>query len=889
MSRPLIWIYPLLTLPLTLPARCQQDNQTLTFANLTSGATIVQANKTISTTSGDSFTVGGSANVTFQAGTSITLWPGFTANALNGGATFKAYIAPIVDYTISGTVTNASGGALAGATVTLSGSMGGSTTTGSNGTYSLPVAPGQAYSYTATPTMAGQTFSPASMGPYINVTTNISGVTFRENSTILTTVTDFINCVKSTGSGASCILAGGPYTIDSTTGPIVVGRNVVVGGSTDPGNPTLLIRGQYYTGAMMRVGRDVNYNPVPLTNVTIQSLTFCGGLHRYDNGNPAHPDGDPQNPCPITLPNGTTCDSLISTGGFCDSDFVVLGTGPAQAWASGPGAPFNNMGPYNVTVANCRFEDVTGGLLIAPYAVGEVINDVYLHDNTISSGGAQIGAFGASTSTNWADYTQCDNWTSVPGHVAFAEDTTVPFPRNIRFDHNTFWINAGGVSGLGRYVQVTNNPINGYYWSTGGGGGAIEQESCADQVKIAGNTLCGDWDTNPNSQTYNTCIGWQSGATGPSGMELYSRNLTVSSNTVSGYAVEGIGVLSTYSANISSNHLYDNNRSALDPEDIKVATRYPWPVPCNPGTSCPAYRDTLGLAVQNNDSVGQPANYTNHVQYGVYLVDGGEGSTNNVNICGIQMIQGLMCGISGNAGLAYTVADTAMDQRVTADTSNIRPAATVLADSNPDTIATFPEGTPPLGVPTGYFLFGATDPLGLSDMNGYSYGCNPVTNQCGYIWGSIQGLFDPQADPINLGRYGPYTTSTACSFLYIPAYNVVYLDDTAGDGKYNAGSSLVGNGGQTIGNSVCSINGANSTLTPSQPTAGQHYIEINLDITFHQTGTYYIYEVAVNNSVLYSTSNQGFSGLNPPPPDTGPSADYGRWSLWGYWPVTIAQ
>jgi len=433
----------------------------------------------------------------------------------------------------------------------------------------------------------------------------------------------------------------------------------------------------------------------------------------------------------------------------------------------------------------------------------------------------------------------------------FADDTGVALPRNIRFDSNTFYVNAGSVSGRGRYVQVTNNWVYGYYWTTGGGGGAIEQETCADQVRITGNMLYGNW---------------EAGSTGPSGMELYSRNLTVSGNTVSGYANEGIGIFSVYSAAVTGNHVYNNNLCyGTDPgcgnnPDIKIATRFPWPGTCHPGgNTCDADRDVQGLTVTGNDSASQAAG---KVQYGIFFDACCDGSTDNVT--------GDV--VSGNS-LSVTGVVVACDPHVSANTC---PPSTQTGGI-PHTIAPFPEGSPPLGAPLGandpslrvppppnerYFRFGANDPGGPGNLHNY--------------YASIQVIFDAVTNPNqpDPGFGGPYGTQAACHFAYYPGFSLVYLDAPSANFSWTGGSSVVGSGGGLLDNGICVINAGNSTHS-----TGQQYVELVLDIAFHQTGTWYMYEIATNNTSTPSGTNQLGPNGNPISP----------WSIWGYWPVTIAQ
>jgi sugar lactone lactonase YvrE len=85
-------------------------------------------------------------------------------------------ISIISNHSISGTVTQ-NGSGLSGVTVSLSGTSTASTTTDANGNYSFgDLAKG---SYTITPSLTGDTFSPSSSSQTVN-NTNISGVDFTE-------------------------------------------------------------------------------------------------------------------------------------------------------------------------------------------------------------------------------------------------------------------------------------------------------------------------------------------------------------------------------------------------------------------------------------------------------------------------------------------------------------------------------------------------------------------------------------------------------------------------------------------------------------------------------------------------------------------------------------
>jgi hypothetical protein len=86
----------------------------------------------------------------------------------------------------------------------------------------------------------------------------------------------FIDCASASGSGSVCQLAAGDHIL---TAPIVVGRTgVSLMGASSDATQTRLIRGQELMLPMMEVGDDHgNATTLPLTNIMIQNLTFCGG------------------------------------------------------------------------------------------------------------------------------------------------------------------------------------------------------------------------------------------------------------------------------------------------------------------------------------------------------------------------------------------------------------------------------------------------------------------------------------------------------------------------------------------------------------------------------------------------------------------------------------
>ncbi len=612
------------------------------------------------------------------------------------------------------------------------------------------------------------------------------------------------NCVSS-ATGANCNLTPGAYSILQGLTVAVNKSNVTVSG--DSNNPTMLVRAAAHVDELMTVNDPGSCGGPPpsptCTGIRIQNLTFCSG-----STNTVVQQADPSNPCPRTqLQNQTLCEA----NHYPCVDLNIQNTAPPQSWAAPAGAPFNSVGPYNLEITYCRFEDSSSGhpVLISP-AGSQRVNDVYIHNNVISAGGVQMGA---SNGTNWGDYTQCDNWSAKNTGVAFADDNTpgVPVtPRNIRFGDpgtcqpgtqcsgmNTFYSTAGAISGQGRYVGIYNNTFKA---TLGGVGGAIEQEVCSDRVNIIGNTLTGG--------SPDPAVGHRDEVTGT---ELYGRNMNVSGNTVSGFTLEGIGLFSVYNSSANGNHLYSNDlvsHTGFVDGDIKVRTAWPGDGTCTPAypgnlsnpvipaigaVTCDAFRDTQGLTIQSNDSQGA-ATGAGNVQYGVYLTHH-EGSSTYVGLAattggGVTAISGTNLNVGNVANIMNQGSYGAVvyHPRVAVDTSKISgPAASVMdytypgydpsnptpissPDKLPQSISIFPEGNQPLGKPLGttdpgagqpegtnhrFFRFGGNDPGGASNIahiQGFL-----STDACPAL-AAVQSLGLPDVPPSGVG--GPYDSDT---------------------------------------------------------------------------------------------------------------------------------
>jgi Carboxypeptidase regulatory-like domain len=915
----------LLAVGLAPPAGSQPANLNLTTANLTSGTTIYQATSSISTTSGYSFTVSGGANVTFQSGGSIRLWPGFTANAQSGGAYFHAYITPIVDYTISGTVTNASGGALANATVTLGGSMSGSTTTNSNGAYSLPVAPGSGYSYMVTATMAGQTFTPGSSGPFSNVSTNIAGVNFTENGTTITSLSGLQACLDGTApysvNTTNCPLAAMTFPVTSTINIKRYGVTLSGANTTSDHTKTRLVRGPSLKDPLIQVAVPGINQSQPtttlaqtgLTGIVIRDLTICGGGNSHDNVDPNHRARraimSPPGPVSTTYP---CADQHLPAQTACDYDNVCTDLSVNNI-DSGyyPPDPFHYTGPYALEISNVDMEDAAGHALSLysqgpfPYPgynyAAQKVNDVWIHDSVI----AYSAVSGIISGFNFQTYTDgfCDTYAQHKPN-AFADDPSLVASRNIRIEHNTFQYNNTGPIGFAaiRWVGLRNNNFFVNYISpqnNNGGGGGVGFDDCSDQVDISKNVFMG-----PSAAT----VLWAGGAL-PQGyepfpvtaaLELYGRNMTMAHNTITAHGEDGIGAYSLLGATITQNHILQDN-SWENPifGGIMVGDNVAgYFAPCDTRP-----RDTSGVTITANDSNPTPpmpdpvapvAPGPAMQPYGVRLQDHGAplgtGRLFNVtvdtnNFSGTNPLYGPQGNVwlDSYVGLYNYMGQSHNDPSSSDTNPRLLPADVTDASSSTslftplwpvpplcaDPVQPAPPAAPiPPPVPPGSQKGSARAKFKFSASDAQGAG----------NLAQIQGVWSTTGDDGD-GSGGP--GGTLCSFLYDAPSNQVYLWDYARQTWTTTSPSVVGPSGNELTDtgSGCIIHAGSSTSwvsEGSQQAAPKTYVNyVTLDVTLPPALAHYHMYAFVEN-------------LNPAPGNYAPCDKSGKgcpyWYYWGYWP-----
>jgi hypothetical protein len=185
------------------------------------------ANATVTTAAGGNYSFsgladGGTYTVTPSAA-GYTFSPTSVTVTVNGANVFgRNFVATAVGsftYSISGTVTDSGGGALSGATMTLSGASSATTVTDTNGNYSFgSLADG---SYTVTPSLTGYTFSPASLTVTVNGG-DVTGQNFTGTAGSTTTTYSISGRVgTSSGSplpGVSLTLSGAAASTTNTNG-----------------------------------------------------------------------------------------------------------------------------------------------------------------------------------------------------------------------------------------------------------------------------------------------------------------------------------------------------------------------------------------------------------------------------------------------------------------------------------------------------------------------------------------------------------------------------------------------------------------------------------------------------------------------------------------------
>lgn len=184
---------------------------TITLSGASSGTTTTNAGGYYSFSNLDngSYTVTPSrTGYTFAPTSRPATVSGANVSALSFTAT------PPATYTISGAVSLASGGALAGVTVTLSGTISGNTTTNAGGQYSFSgLIDG---SYTVTPSLGGYTFAPTSKAVTVSGS-SVGNQDFTATPPPTYTISGSVNLAAGGGLGGVVVTLSGTSTGTATT------------------------------------------------------------------------------------------------------------------------------------------------------------------------------------------------------------------------------------------------------------------------------------------------------------------------------------------------------------------------------------------------------------------------------------------------------------------------------------------------------------------------------------------------------------------------------------------------------------------------------------------------------------------------------------------------
>ena len=641
-----------------------------------------------------------------------------------------------------------------------------------------------------------------------------------------------------------CTLPIGPWSVPAAA-PIIVGRsNVTVqGGSTDMnGCDTILIRDYpdpLHPMEMMVVDRF----SAPLKGITIQHLHFEGNLSLVPSALRARDIVDKA--CNSHQGEGIIVPPLC---GGC-SDLAIKNVTSSAAYIPDPFNPPTGYS-YGVTINNCAFENAPGhAITIFPTKIGTInqqANDIYIHDNDISTAATTGILGGVNDVLNYEDKANCDDPDSQhPRNPAFMDDPGVSVPRNVRIEHNTFYNNNGAaVAGLARWVGIRNNTFRQNYLIlqndiTPGGvdlaGGSIYMGQCADKAQIYHNTLQGP-------------------ATWPKtgGLELWGRNLDVGSsldvtqsNEITGYPNEGIAANSLLNGTIANNYIHDNNTSfvagnpTLHTGGIAVWTQ-------GTDAACaPVRRDTTNLTVTGDISTGASQAYGIHLGHVNH-------STNTVNINTV----------GGNVLSPIAISGFCFDPNVTYTSLSLDPVPIKCPDqplpAPPDAVSISPVCPTGPTVPSQTFTFIVNEDTGASNV---------------WVVQPFFSIVPYTADP----SVKPGNGSGGCKILFYAsngdstnpqAANALYLD---GPDSWVAPLAVpVGydpNGGGDVSNSTCIVHAGSPN---SKVERSGDKLTLTLEIQF-----------------LKAVSNQTFFGYLSAENNQRVKTKDPEWAELGTWTVPI--
>jgi len=664
------------------------------------------------------------------------------------------------------------------------------------------------------------------------ITASSSPATYTANfTTQYTTIAALNTCISTAPSGGSCTLALGTYTVTET---ILINRSgVTVTGGGSARTQTKLVRDPSFTQPLIRI----NAPSFTAPGIALQDLTVCGGLdvirdiHTQSDVNlGASPVGCPRQQTTPGFTSGSCGDMLrritvskepgapppppcgvppLPPCDFQCTDIEVqrADTGDYQA------NPFPSTSRYSLTIANVDLEDSAGHALSLFEAgtPGSHINDIYIHDSAINGSAVTGILYGNNIAKYHAQV--CDtnpNWLN---------DQTVFAPRNLRIENNTFANNHTGAMGGGpvRWVGLRNNTFTNNYIHPQVGneeGGTIEFDPCADKFEITGNQFYA-----PSVYAYNT-----------DGLELYSRNLFIQGNTISGYPLEGIALNSVFGATVTGNVIANNATQWDRTGGIAVSTTESITGPCGDP------RESRDVTISNNTVTGQ--------LYGVYLSGHDLHSTATLrrfaNPFAVALAGSDLTDQVGRGGIVVLDSYSGPTASVVPEDYFFPRTLTVRAVS--PVTSRCSTGSQPQT-----FAFPASHPDGGSHIR------------------LIEVVFSISGDDED-GKNGPDNGAGGCHFAYLPHENppVVYLDGPPWLGTWTAGSSVVGPGGIDLNNGYCTIHAGWTPAPMTEPYISPFITPGLLMIEFPPgSSKKHIYTVV-----------QDYHGR---------VSDGGTWKYWGWW------
>lgn len=679
-------------------------------------------------------------------------------------------------------------------------------------------------------------------------------------------------CLADATQTACPPLPAGEYPISKT---IVIDRsNISIQGDATNRNNTKLVRDPIFTDPLISIGTAPPQpgapSATPLTGVTLQNFTVCGGIDVISDVNLAinpltSSASDvsvtatnftfPDTPCPRpagqTTPGFTSmsCGDMLhrvtvayengipippdTKDSICNDIDVHNVAAPIQTTD-----PFGtDHGPYALTIANVDMEDSAGNALIlwSNQTAAKKVNDVFIHNSAINSSAVTGIIYGTSGAGTYHPPV-CDN------NSNWSNDATVYAPRNIRLESNVFNNNNTGAMGGGavRWVQMSDNHFKNNYIHPQSGnreGGTIEFDPCADQIRLIHNEFIA-----PATFAYNT-----------DALELYSRNILIQGgNTISGYPSEGISLHSVFGATVTGNTLTDNSQVGAT-GGIVVSTAESILGPCGDP------RDSKDVTIDNNTVTGQP--------YAVHLKSHDSHSTDTLR----------------NRVKPYAV-----------ELTNINQMAGPVALDSIVTVAPFSNG--------GASIFNNPADVGPRALTVKAVA--PITSRCSIPGSQTETFAFPAADVANMDGTnhiksievmfslggsdgsGPDGGALGCHFIYYPSDKMLYLDPKGGGSNWTGNSSsLVGTGGSDLSNDTtnpsCIIQ-AGATIDAGtldampEPYFSTAISNLLLKISFPNSDSRLPKQMYIYTSV---TDDQNV--LSDP--------DTGHWKYWGWWSTPSTQ